>query len=152
MLKIQCKTIKILQNTPGMDLTGAAAWSNAIDLGDLKGKVFLSVDITAEGKFETQRGTQSLRKMAKILTSSIEVGDATLNTALKAMDGKNVSLQVTPYGAVSATNPIIIIQDFLLILGGKFVIGGDEPSVLTIEGEVPCNSIDDVVKWDVSSA
>lgn len=151
VLKVVCKQIKIVQNNPGADLTGAAAWSSATDLGNLKGKVFLSVDVTSEGKFDTQYGTDSLRKTAKIETNSIEVGDLTLHTALKAMDGKNVSLQITPVGTVSASNPIIIVQDFILMLDSKIAIGGDEPSSLKITGEKPVVSLDDVVKYDTSA-
>lgn len=131
-LKILCKAIKIVQNNEGADLSTPTAWTTATDLGELKGDV--SLKLTWKQKtYQTQKGKKPLGLTATFETSTVEIADTAIQTALLAMRGKNVSLQVTPKGTVSADNPIIIVKDFSLLIDGE--INAGDVSFLKLNGE-----------------
>lgn len=141
------KTLKVVQNTEGADLTVASAWSSATNLGELKGKPFVKLTWKDDNEITTQKGKKGIGVVANFETSTFEVDSTTLN-ALKAMRGKNVSLQCTPQGTVSATNPIIIIKDFPLMLSGEINIGGEH--FLKLSGEKYCFDESDFYQEDSS--
>lgn len=149
ILKTICKQVKIVQNVEGADLTGAAAWAAATDLGELKGKPYVKVTWDAQ-TYESQKGKGALGIDAKFETSTLEIQDATTLTALQAMRGKNVSLQCTPMGTVSATNPILIVKDFRLLISGEINVG--DASFIKLHGEKPAYDETDVFAHDAASA
>jgi hypothetical protein len=133
MIRSILKTLKVIQNADAVDLTLAASWATATDLGDLKGKPFLKVTWDND-TVDTQAGKSPLNLTAKFETSSFQIDSATM-TALKAMRGMNVSLLATPQGTVSATNQIVIVKNFKLQLSGEINLG--DASFVKLAGEKP---------------
>lgn len=150
MLKLILQKLEIVQNAVGTDLMVASAWSAATDLGEMRGKPFLKVTWEPDGKVESQSGERHMFLTFNIETSTLELADLTKLTALKAMRDKNVSLRATPFGTVSATNPMVIIQNFHLQIGGEINIG--DVSFIKIMGKRPAASEEDVILYDSSSA
>jgi hypothetical protein len=107
------QSLKIVQNDPADLLTAAATWAEATDLGDIKGKPFLKVTCDPDLNVETQAGTKQFSSKGHFETSTLALDSAT-DTAIKAMIGLNVSLMATPAGTVSASNPILIVKNFML--------------------------------------
>ncbi len=149
VLKTICKTVKVVQNVEGADLSGAAAWATATDLGELKGKPYVKVTWDAQ-TYESQKGKGALGIDAKFETSTLELQDDTALTALIAMRGLNVSLQCTPQGAVSATNPILIVKDFRLLISGEINIG--DISFIKLHGEKPAFDETEIFEHDDADA
>ena len=133
MLRSILSTLKVVQNVAGADLAHIAVWAAATDLGHLKGKPFLKVSWDQDTA-DSQAGKVPLTLTGKFETSSLEVDDTTI-TALKAMRGMNVSLLATPQGTVSATNPVVIVKNFLLQLSGEIDLG--DASFIKLAGEKP---------------
>lgn len=149
VLKTLLKQVKIVQNVEGADLSAAAAWAAATDLGELKGKPFAKVTWDAQ-TYESQKGKGALGIDAKFETSTLEIQEQTVLTALKAMRGLNCSLQCTPLGTVSATNPIVIIRDFRLLISGELNIG--DVSFVKLHGEKPALDESQVFEHDAAAA
>ena len=140
MLRSILSTLKIVQNVVGTDLTTAAAWTAATDLGNLKGKPFLKVAWNQD-TVDTQAGKIPMTLTATFETSTLEVTSANI-AALKAMRGTNVSLLATPQGTVSATNQIVIVKNFYLQLSGELNLG--DASFIKLTGERPVYDEDEI--------
>lgn len=149
VLKHYPKTIKIVQNALNADLTLAATWASATDLGELKGKPFVKLTWEPE-TYDSQVGKGALGVLGKFETSTLEMENATILTALQAMRGKNVSLQCTPQGTVSATNPILIVANFRLLIGGELNIG--DVSFIKLSGEKPALDETELYLYDTATA
>ncbi len=147
LLKTPLKSIKIVQNTAATDLLVDASWAAATDLGNLKGKPWAKVTWD-DDTVDSQAGKNPLQMTAKMETSTLEVGDSTVATAVEAMRGKNVSLQCTPLGTVGVGNPIVIIKNFILCLGGEINIG--DVSFLKMSGEKPAAALADIYALDTT--
>jgi hypothetical protein len=129
-------TLKIVQNNKSADLTLAATWAGAgvLDLGDIKGKPFVKVTFDVDLSSDTQAGTKQYSSKSHMETSTLKL-DSVTAAALDAMIGQNVSLLATPAGAVSATNPIVIVKNFLLESAGEKNIG--DVSYRKLSGDKP---------------
>lgn len=149
VLKTLLKQVKIVQNVEGADLSAAAAWAAATDLGELKGKPYVKVSWDAQS-YDSQKGKGALGIDAKFETSTLELETDTIVAALRAMRGKNVSLQCTPQGTVSATNPILIVRDFRLLISGELNMG--DVSFVKLHGEKPAYDETTVYEYDVAAA
>ena len=138
MLKIILSKIQIAEaDTPGTEpnwagSAGPPIVAPALSLGDLKGKVFMKLT-WQDQTVDTQRGKQPLAIDAKMETSSLDVLTAATLTALQALRGKNCWMHCVPTGTVSATNPIVNVKDFPLLLGGEIQIGDVSSLKLTAD-------------------
>jgi hypothetical protein len=130
LFKMSIKTLKIVGNVAG---AAPVFTAGATDLGNLKGKPFAKVTWD-QNSVSSQLGAQALDLTAKFETSTLEV-DSTTATALQALRGTNCSLQATPFGTVSATNPILLIKDFSLLMSGELNVG--DTSFIKLHGEKP---------------
>jgi hypothetical protein len=130
MLKIILSKILIAEATvPGTEPT----WTGTpLSLGDLKGKVFMKLS-WQDQTVDTQRGKQPLRIDAKMETDSLDILTSATLTALQALRGKNCWAHCVPTGTVSATNPIVNVKDFPLLLGGEIQIGDVSSLKLTAD-------------------
>jgi hypothetical protein len=146
LFKMSIKTLKIVGNVAGAAavFTGAGA----TDLGNLKGKPFAKVTWD-QNSVASQLGAQPLDLSAKFETSTLEV-DSTTATALQALRGTNCSLQATPFGTVSATNPILLIKDFTLLMSGEINVG--DSSFIKLHGEKPAAEESDFYSLVTASA
>jgi hypothetical protein len=136
VLKSILGSVKVLQHdvVDAVDLTLAASWADATDIGDLKGKPFVKV-AWDQNSVETQRGKVALEITAKIETSSLDVTTAQTLTDLQEMRGLNVSLLCTPVGTVGAENPIIILPNYRLHISGELNVG--DISSIKLHSEKP---------------
>lgn len=105
--------LKIVQNAVDTDLTLAASWSAATDLGDIKGKPFLKATCDPDLTADTQWGIKQFSFKAHFETSTLKL-DSVTAAALDTMVRLNVSLLAIPAGTVGADNPILVVRNFLL--------------------------------------
>jgi hypothetical protein len=134
-------SVKIVQNAIATNLTLAASWAAATDIGDLKGKPFVKVTWDQQN-VPSQSGPIPLELAAKFETSTLDITTAATLTALKGMRGKNVSLLCTPVGTLSAANPIVIVRNFPLLLSGELNLG--DISSIKMSGEKPAYDETDI--------
>ena len=146
LLKTVADVVKIVNNNRGAEPSFSGV--GVIALGNLKGKPYVKVtwDQNSTG---SQYGAQPLDLTAKMETSTLEM-DATSATAVTALRGKNVSLQVTPQGTVSVDNPIIVVKDFTLLIGGEINVG--DVSSMKLSGEKPAATESDIYELVTASA
>jgi hypothetical protein len=137
ILKMVLKNLKVVTNVVGV---APVFTTGAVDLGNIKGKPFLKVTWDQE-VVASQNGDQPLGLTAKMETSTLDI-DAAAMTALKPLFGTNVSLQATPQGTVSATNPILIVKDFTLLRSGEIDVG--DASSLKLHGNKPAADEDEI--------
>jgi hypothetical protein len=141
VLRSILSSVKVKQNAIGANLTLAASWVGATDIGDLKGKPFVKVTCDQQ-TVQTQRGADALELSAKFETSSLEITTPAPFIALQGMRGLNVSLLCTPVGALSAENPLVIVKNFPLMLSGEINLG--DISSIKLHGEKPAYDESDV--------
>jgi hypothetical protein len=143
ILKSILSSVKVLQHDieDDVDLTLAASWADATDLGDLKGKPFVKVTCDQQS-VATQRGSLPMELAAKFETSSLDVTTAGTLTDLQVMRGLNVSLLCTPQGTVGVENPIVIVKSFKLLISGEINLG--DISSIKLHGEKPAYDEADV--------
>jgi hypothetical protein len=136
VLKSILGSVKVLQHDveDEVDLTLAASWTDATNIGDLKGKPFVKVTWD-QNSVDTQRGKIALEITAKFETSTLDVTTAVTLTDLQAMRGLNVSLLCTPVGTVGTENPIIIIPNYKLQMSGEINVG--DISSIKLHSEKP---------------
>lgn len=134
-------SVKIVQNAISANLTLAATWAAATDLGDLKGKPYLKLTWDQQS-VPSQGGPIALELAAKFETSTLDITTPATLTALKGMRGENVSLLCTPVGTLSAENPIVIVKNFPLLLSGELNIG--DISSIKMAGEKPAYDESDI--------
>jgi hypothetical protein len=135
-LKSILSSVKVLHHlvADNVDLTLAASWAGATDLGDLKGKPFVKVTWD-QNSVTTQRGSIALELTAKIETSSLDVTTTGTLSALQGMRGLNVSLLCMPVGTVGIDKPIIILPNYRLQISGEINVG--DISSIKLHAEKP---------------